>query len=298
MIERLCIIGLGLMGGSLAAALKAQGAVGTVVATGRRREPLERGVALGIVDHYSLDLSEAVAGADMVVIATPTLVAESVLEALAPHITDNMVVTDVASVKGNIQRAAERIFAEVPANLVLGHPIAGSEQSGVEAARPELFSDHRVILTPLANTDADALGAVRSMWQGCGADVVCMSVAEHDAVLAQTSHLPHVLAYTLVDALAKDGRAAEIFRFAAGGFRDFTRIASSDPLMWHDIVLANREAVMAGIDQFSEHLATLRSSIEQGDGAAIYQVFDQAKQARDQHFLGQYRNVQSGRSRD
>jgi prephenate dehydrogenase len=294
-INRLCIIGLGLMGGSLAAALKAQGMVNTVVATGRRSGSLQRGVELGVIDEYTLDLAAAVRGADMVVIATPTQVAEAVLESLAPLMTADMIVTDVASVKGNMQQAAERIFGEVPANLVLAHPIAGSEQSGVDAAKADLFRDHRVILTPLDNTDADAVSKVRAMWQACGAEVLCMSVSDHDAVLASTSHLPHVLAYTLVDALAKDGRAGEIFKFAAGGFRDFTRIASSDPTMWHDIVLANRDAVLAGIDQFSCHLAELRSAIEQGDGAKIYTVFDQAKKARDEHFLGQYLNGQSAK---
>ncbi|WP_434061425.1 prephenate dehydrogenase/arogenate dehydrogenase family protein [Zhongshania marina] len=288
MINKLTIIGLGLMGGSLAKALKAQAAVGEVVATGRRAESLERGVQLGVIDSYTLDMAEAVAGADVVVIATPTLVAEKVMADLAPLLTPNIIVTDVASVKGNIQRAAERIFGEVPANFVLGHPIAGSEQSGVEASSVDLFLDHRVILTPLENTASEAVALIRAMWESCGAEVLCMDVAEHDAVLAATSHLPHVLAYTLVDALAQNGAAADIFKFAAGGFRDFTRIASSDPTMWHDIALANREAILQGIDSFSAHLALVRKAIEEGDGEAIFASFDRAKRARDEHFLGQY----------
>ena len=233
-------------------------------------------------------MAEAVAGADVVVIATPTLVAEKVMAELAPLLTPDMIVTDVASVKGNIQRAAERIFGEVPANFVLGHPIAGSEQSGVEASSVDLFLDHRVILTPLENTASEAVALIRAMWESCGAEVLCMDVAEHDAVLAATSHLPHVLAYTLVDALAQNGAAADIFKFAAGGFRDFTRIASSDPTMWHDIALANREAILQGIDSFSAHLALVRKAIEEGDGEAIFASFDRAKRARDEHFLGQY----------
>lgn len=288
MINKLTIIGLGLMGGSLAKALKAQAAVGEVVATGRRAESLERGVQLGVIDSYTLDMAEAVAGADVVVIATPTLVAEKVMADLAPLLTPNIIVTDVASVKGNIQRAAERIFGEVPANFVLGHPIAGSEQSGVEASSVDLFLDHRVILTPLENTASEAVALIRAMWESCGAEVLCMDVAEHDAVLAATSHLPHVLAYTLVDALAQNGAAADIFKFAAGGFRDFTRIASSDPTMWHDIALANRDAILQGIDSFSAHLALVRQAIEEGDGEAIFASFDRAKRARDEHFLGQY----------
>lgn len=288
MINKLTIIGLGLMGGSLAKALKAQAAVGEVVATGRRAESLERGLQLGVIDSYTLDMAEAVVGADVVVIATPTLVAEKVMAELAPLLTPDMIVTDVASVKGNIQRAAERIFGEVPANFVLGHPIAGSEQSGVEASSVDLFLDHRVILTPLENTASEAVALIRAMWESCGAEVLCMDVAEHDAVLAATSHLPHVLAYTLVDALAQNGAAADIFKFAAGGFRDFTRIASSDPTMWHDIALANREAILQGIDSFSAHLALVRKAIEEGDGEAIFASFDRAKRARDEHFLGQY----------
>lgn len=288
MINKLVIIGLGLMGGSLAKALKEQGAVGEVVATGRREESLKKGLQAGVIDSYSLNLAEAVKNADVVIIATPTLVAEQVLADLAPLITEQMIVSDVASVKGNIQRAAERIFTAVPKNLVLAHPVAGSEQSGVDAARADLYAKHRVILTPLENTDAKAVSVIRAMWQACGAEVVAMPVAEHDAVLAATSHLPHVLAYALVDALAQNGAAEDIFRFAAGGFRDFTRIASSDPQMWHDIVLANQEAVLGGIDGYISHLQGLRESIASRDGEAIYQCFDRAKKARDDHFLGQY----------
>ena len=289
MIGKLTIIGLGLMGGSLARALKAKSAVGEVWATGRRSASLEKGLALGVIDHWTLDLAEAVAGADIVLVATPTLVAEQVLADLAPLIDERMIVTDVASVKGNMLRAAESVFDILPPRLVLGHPIAGSEQSGVEAAKTDLFVDHRVILTPLPGNDVEAVNTVRQMWEVAGAEVVDMAVDEHDAVLAATSHLPHVLAYTLVDALAANGRAADIFRFAAGGFRGFTRIASSDPTMWHDIVLANQQAILDGLDNFAGHLQTVRQLIADGDGPAIKQVFARAKQARDEHFLGQYK---------
>lgn len=279
---RLTILGLGLIGGSLAQALKQRGAVREVVGWGHREASLQLGRRLGVIDTYSLDLAEAVRGADVVVIATPTLVAETMLERLAPLLEAHTLVTDVASVKGNLLRAAERIFGAAPANLVLAHPIAGSEQSGVAAARADLFVDHRVILTPVATTAAAALERIRRLWALTGAEVLDMAVDQHDAVLAATSHLPHVLAYALVDALAASPRGRDIFRFAAGGFRDFTRIASSDPQMWHDITLANREAVLAAIDLFGAHLAELRSAIDRGDGATIMASFQRAKAARDE----------------
>ncbi len=288
MIDRLVIVGLGLIGGSLARALKKQGVVGEVVGTGRREASLIRGQELGVIDRWTLDLGEAVKDADMVVIAAPTLAAEKVLESLKPYMRPDLIVTDVASVKGSLVAAAEHIFGEVPPQFVPGHPIAGSEQSGVEAAKDDLYVDHRVILTPLPNTDTQAHKKVRAMWEATGAEVVDMDVAEHDVVLAATSHLPHVLAYGLVDALAQSGSAQAIFRFAAGGFRDFTRIASSDPVMWHDIVRANRNAVLESMDSFTEHLAELRKAIESDDSGAILATFERAKKARDEQFLTQY----------
>lgn len=279
---RLVILGLGLIGGSLAKALKARGAVAEVVGFGHREASLQKGVELGVIDSYSLDLAAAVAGADVVVIATPTLVAETMLERLAPLVGPDTVITDVASVKGNLERAAQRVFGAQPPNLVLAHPIAGSEQSGVAAAKADLFIGHRVVLTPAATTAAVAVNRIERMWALTGAEVVRMSVAEHDAMLAATSHLPHVLAFSLVDTLAGEPEQAGILRFAAGGFRDFTRIAASDPQMWHDIALANRPALLAAIDQFSDGLAELRAAIDRGDGTSIMATFERAKRARDQ----------------
>ena len=164
---------------------------------------------------------------------------------------------------------------------MLGHPIAGSERSGVDAANADLYINHRVILTPEPDSDAGAVALVRAMWSATGADVVDMSVADHDAVLAATSHLPHVLAYALVDALAQSDASDDIFRFAAGGFRDFTRIASSDPVMWRDIAVANREALLGAVDEFSQHLVLLRDAIDVGDSERLHEIFTRAKQARD-----------------
>ena len=279
---RLVILGLGLIGGSLAKALKARGAVAEVVGFGHREVSLRKGVELGVIDSYSLDLATAVADADVVVIATPTLVAETMLERLAPLVGPDTLITDVASVKGNLERTAQRVFGTLPPHLVLAHPIAGSEQSGVAAAKTDLFIGHRVVLTPAATTAAAAVNRIERMWALTGAEVVRMSVAEHDAMLAATSHLPHVLAFSLVDTLAGEPERAGILRFAAGGFRDFTRIAASDPQMWHDIALANRPALLAAIDQFSDGLAALRAAIDRGDGTSIMATFERAKRARDQ----------------
>ena len=285
-VDTVAILGLGLIGGSLARALKANGFCQRVIGYGYRTPSLERGVELGVIDGFTLDLDEVIASADILVICTPTLVAEQVLEQILPRIAGNAnapVITDAASVKGNLERAARRICADsYPANFVMGHPIAGSERSGVEASKADLYVNHRVILTPVAENDERALDVVRSMWSATGAEVVEMDVAQHDAVLAATSHLPHVLAYSLVDALAQSDASDEIFRCAAGGFRDFTRIASSDPVMWRDIAIANKAALLDAIDLFSEHLASLRAAVETEDSEGMHETFTRAKAARDE----------------
>lgn len=280
-VGKLAILGLGLIGGSLAAALRARGAVSDVVGWGRRETSLRKGLDAGVIDRFTLQLADAVDGADMVVIATPTLVAEALLGDVLGLVEPGAVVTDVASVKGNLARAAAGQPGGTPANLVLAHPIAGSEMSGVEAADPDLFVAHRVILTPESSTDPRALAQVRAMWEVTGAEVVEMGVDEHDRILAATSHLPHMLAYTLVDLLAQSDRCDEIFRFAAGGFRDFTRIASSDAVMWRDIALANSTLITAMLDAFGSHLAGLRTAVAAGDGDAILALFERARRARE-----------------
>jgi prephenate dehydrogenase len=240
---------------------------------------------LGVIDGYTLDLEEAIAEADIMVICTPTLVAAALLERILRRLAGckhHPVVTDAASVKGNLLAAAQRIGDSFPPALVLAHPIAGSERSGVEAGDGALFVDHRVIITPVEGNDPAAVEMVRSMWASTGAEVVEMPVAEHDAVLAATSHLPHLLAFALVDALAQADESTEIFRFAAGGFRDFTRIASSDPAMWRDIAIANREALLTAIDVFNDHLMRLRRAVDEADGERLFDTFGRAKRARDQ----------------
>lgn len=285
LIPRLCVIGVGLIGGSLARALREAGEVGEVVGSGRGEENLRAALRLGVVDRYELDPARAVADADVVVIAVPLGAIEPVLRAIAPHLNPATVVTDVGSAKGEVVADVERIYGHVPPNFVPGHPIAGTERSGVEASFATLFQGRRVILTPLAETAANAHHLIKRMWEQTGAEVVDMGVRHHDAVLAATSHLPHMLAYTLVDTLARLDDRAEIFRYAAGGFRDFSRIASSDPKMWHDICIANREQLLEMITLFSTDLARLAEAIRSDDRAAILATFQRAKRARDNLYL-------------
>ncbi len=282
--DTVVIVGLGLIGGSLASALRASGFCRQLVGYGHREASLQRGLELGVIDDYTLDLNEAIARADILVLCAPTLATAALVRDILPRLargTHNPVLTDVASVKGNLRDTAIAVHGSMPPKLILGHPIAGSERSGVEAADARLFVDHRVILTPEADNDAAALELVRAMWRSTGAEVVQMSVARHDEVLAATSHLPHVLAYTLVDALARSGASDDIFRFAAGGFRDFTRIASSDPTMWSDIAIANAPALLAALDNFTQHLAELRAAVAAGDRDQLMSIFGRAQRARE-----------------
>lgn len=280
--SRLLIVGLGLIGGSLAAALRKAGFQGEIMACDPDAREIARGVEMGLIDGGSTRLADQAPGASMIVLAVPVLAMESVMGELAtlnPALA-GQVVTDVGSTKAAIRDAALKVFGHMPPTLVLGHPIAGSEKSGVAAANPGLYAAHNVILTPMPETDADALARVRTLWQACGARVLEMDVARHDDVLAQTSHLPHLLAFSLVDTLARQDQRLDIFRYAAGGFRDFTRIAGSDPVMWRDIFTANREAVLASLDDFEAGLARLRTAVENGDGDAMLATFDRASHAR------------------
>lgn len=279
-ISQLTVIGVGLIGGSWARALREAGVVKTIVGSGRNEANLARAQELGVIDRYELDLAAAVAEADVVVVGVPLGAMRSVFEAIAPALRDGAILTDVGSAKASVVEDARAVFGERP-NFVPGHPIAGTERSGVEASFAELFQRRRVILTPLPETSAAALQQVTQLWQAAGAEVVEMSVEHHDEVLAATSHLPHVLAYGLVDTLARWDDSREIFQFAAGGFRDFTRIASSDPVMWRDICLANREALSTALERYTADLAQLAAMVRAGDGPALEALFGHAKDARD-----------------
>ncbi|WP_256680829.1 bifunctional prephenate dehydrogenase/3-phosphoshikimate 1-carboxyvinyltransferase [Pseudomonas sp. LTJR-52] len=283
MFGRLVVVGLGLIGGSFAKGMKESGLFHEVVGVDRDRETRRLAVELEVVDSAEAELAVACQNADVIQLAVPILAMERVLAELAALDIGQAVLTDVGSAKGSVARAARKAFAGKAFRFVPGHPIAGSEKSGVTAANGQLFKRHKVILTPLDEADAEALANIDLLWRALGADVEYMTVDHHDEVLAATSHLPHLLAFTLVDSLAQRSENLEIFRYAAGGFRDFTRIAGSDPVMWHDIFLANREAVLRTLDTFRDDLDALRQAVITQDGHQLLGVFTRARVARE-HF--------------
>ncbi len=291
--SRVLVVGLGLIGSSFAKALRNANVVKEVIGVSRSRRTCERALELGVIDSFDVSLDSALAkleAGDVVMVATPTLSVPSIIAQCQAALSRGVIVTDGASVKGSVEAAARQLLpVDALPYVVLGHPIAGSEKSGVEAVNPSLYVDHRVILTPLPETDAAAIRTVVELWRACGAVISEMSVVEHDRVLAATSHLPHVLAFSLVDALAQQQESQDIFKFAAGGFKDFTRIASSDPVMWHDIFLANSEAVLERMDQLQAQIAFLRDAIIRRDSDAILASFQRANEARD-YFLTHYKN--------
>ena len=281
LINRLALIGVGLIGGSLALALRERGAVGEVVGIGRGEANLRRGVELGVIDRYLHDPCEGVRGADLVFIATPVCTVAGIVGQIAPCLAPGAVVTDGGSVKEEIVAACEPLMP--PGTFFVGgHPIAGTEHSGVEAAFATLYVNRRCILTPTERTDPAALATVARMWQAAGSEVVTMDVQKHDRVLAAISHLPHMVAYSLVSAVGSYDRFAEnILRYSAGGFRDFTRIASSDPVMWRDIALMNRDATLEMMDLFAGSLAELRRLVAAGDSVGLERFFATSKALRD-----------------
>lgn len=277
------VVGLGMIGGSFAKALKERG-LATLFGVDRRETELSLGVSTGVIDYPAQLTAEFVAKMDVIILATPVRAMEGVLAELKPYLQATTLLTDVGSTKGSVIQAAKHVFGDVPDNFIPGHPIAGAEKSGVLAANSLLFEKHMAIVTPLPTSNPILVDRLHQLWSAVGAEVVSMDVDHHDHVLASSSHLPHLLAYTLVDALANSDRSQDVFKFAAGGFRDFTRIASSDPVMWRDVFLSNKEATLATLDQFTDRLADMRAAIEQGDGASMFGVFTRAKSARD-HFL-------------
>lgn len=283
LVGRVVVVGLGLIGGSFAKGLRASGLCREVVGVDLNPTSRARAVELGVTDRCEESLAQACVGADVIQLAVPILAMERVLGLLAKLDLGNAVITDVGSAKGSIVRAARAALPDHLARLVPAHPIAGSERSGVEAANAALFHRHKVILTPLAETDPAALALVDRLWRALGADVEHMGIERHDEVLAATSHLPHLLAFNLVDSMARRDESLDIFRYAAGGFRDFTRIAGSDPVMWHDIFQANRDAVLRQLDVYRADLDALRQAVEARDSDELLSVFKRARMARE-HF--------------
>jgi prephenate dehydrogenase len=286
MIARLGVVGVGLIGGSIARGLRAKGWAATVAGIDADAGNLRAALAAGVIDHAYDNAAEGAAGCDLVVVATPVGAIESVLRQLRPAWSEGAVYTDAGSTKRNVIAAAERVFGGVPTNFVPGHPIAGAEQSGVGASKADLYAGKRVILTPLPDTAPDAVARVEQLWQTLGAKVSRMSPGHHDEVLAATSHLPHVLAYALTAMLGRKDEQDEIFQYAAGGFRDFTRIASSDPRMWLDICLANGGEIVTLLELFRENLEIVEGHIKHRSADELLALFTEARDAR-QRFLDQ-----------
>jgi prephenate dehydrogenase len=280
-VDTVCIIGTGLIGGSLALAIRQADFCKEIIGAGRTEATLIKAVELGVIDRYDTSISNAAQDADIVVVCVPLGSMHAVFEQINAAEIENTIITDAGSAKQSVIDEAELVFGEKFRNFVPGHPIAGTEQSGVGAAFPELYHNRRVILTPTENTSVDALDKVRAMWQSAGAEVETMSAEHHDLILAGTSHLPHLLAFGLVDCLNNLEDVDEIFRFAAGGFRDFTRIASSDPVMWRDICLSNRDEVMVMMRRYSVEMEKMYKALEAGDGEKLREIFERAKKVRD-----------------
>lgn len=281
-IGKLVIIGVGLIGGSFALAMKRAGLVQQVVGVGRSLDNLNRAIELGVIDAASQDPAQAVAGADLVMVATPVGQMGRVFDAIAPVLPAHAIVTDAGSTKGDVAQLMRAHLPEHLAYCVPAHPIAGSDRSGAAAAQYGLFEQRRVVLTPLEATLPEAAEAVGQWWQASGARVFSMRADEHDAVFASVSHLPHLLAFAYVEMVANKTDAARCFDFAATGFKDFTRIAGSHPEMWRDISLANRDALLADLRAYQAGLAQLTQWVEAGDGAALEQMFQHAREARVQ----------------
>ena len=277
-VEKLAIVGTGLIGGSFALALKQAGAVREVLGVGRDPARLTVARELGLIDRAA-DWSEA-GQADCILLAMPVGETGAVLQQLAPHLKAGAIVTDAGSTKANVIEAARAALGARFADFVPGHPIAGSEQSGPGAARADLYRGKRVVLTPQADTRADAVATVRRLWETAGAQVETLDAAQHDRIFAAVSHLPHLAAFALVDELAQRADGDTFFRFAASGFRDFTRIAGSSPEMWRDIALANREAVLAELDAYLAALQALRQAVDAEDAGALLKMFSRARNAR------------------
>lgn len=284
MINRLAVIGIGLIGGSLALSLKSKGAVNEVIGYSRSENARQEALALGVIDKAADSIAEAVAEADVIFVAVPMGAMAAVFADMSEHIRPEAIITDGGSAKAQVVLAAREALGNNFKQFVPGHPIAGTEKSGPSAAFATLYENHRVVLTPLSDTDTAATAKIKAMWQLTGAEVFEMDVEHHDTVLAATSHLPHVLAFNLVGMLAQRDDCDEVLRYAAGGFRDFSRIASSDAVMWRDICLGNKQAILDLLDEYHQGINKIEQAIKEEDGEYLIEVFARAKKARDTRF--------------
>ena len=292
-LGRVAVVGVGLIGGSIALALRRAGAVSGIVAYDRDGQALERATALGVIDRPADSVSEAARGADLVIVALPVRAIGGALHDIALALEPHAVVTDVGSTKGEVVRIAREELRDRFPRFVPGHPIAGRETSGVESATPDLFRGARVVLTPQAETVPDAVDVVRAAWEAAGARVTPLTAQAHDRIFAAVSHLPHILSFALVSEIAAREDAADLFGFAAGGFRDFTRIAGSSPEMWRDISLQNKAALLGELDRYEARLAVFRALIEKGDGPALERLMTEARTARHAWAAGHRRSPSS-----
>lgn len=285
MFNKVVIIGVGLLGGSFALAVRKAGLAKHIVGACRSQNTAEQALAMGVVDEAVFSAAEAVVDADLVILATPMLSLEAVLEEIAPCLPENCVLSDVGSVKTPLVKLVETRFPQLLPRFVFAHPIAGGERAGVAAARHDLFVDKHLIITESQLTDPAVFAAVKQLWQALGSQVKIMSAAEHDHVFAYTSHLPHMIAYSLVKNLHHQNNSEQLFALASAGFYDFTRIASSDPTMWRDICLTNRDEILASIEQFQEQLRCLTDAIDSSDKESLESIFTDAKKARDEGLI-------------
>lgn len=281
-LNKIVIFGVGLIGGSFARALKHTGAAGTVVGMGRSPQSMARALELGIIDEIGGDVAEAINGADLVLIAAPVAQTGTILASIAPHLQPGTIVTDAGSTKSDVVAAARAALGDRIAQFVPGHPIAGRETNGPDAAIVDLYRGKKVVLTPLAENAGADVDKVARAWRACGAILHTLSPEEHDKVFAAVSHLPHLLAFALVDDIANKPHAPLLFQYAASGFRDFTRIAGSSPEMWRDISLANQPALLHELDAYLAQLNSLRARLAAQDGQAIEAVYANAQHARQQ----------------
>lgn len=280
MLNKIVIFGVGLIGGSFAQALREANAVREIVGVGRSMHSLERARELGLIDAIAPSIEEAMRDADLVLLAVPVAQTQAILSAIKPWLQPQTVITDAGSIKGEVIVAAQQALGDRVAQFVPGHPIAGRETTGPDAAVADLYVGKKVVLTPLPQNSDEHVALVRHAWQQCGAIVHMLSAQEHDAVFAAVSHLPHLLAFALVDEYARRDNADVLFNYAASGFRDFTRIAGSSPEMWRDIALTNQQALLAELDAYMQQITRVRTALAAGDGAALESTFANAQRAR------------------